>query len=433
VRRLRAALVVVVIAALAAAMWSVASNSVRQADKPSVNAHRAELVAQARLAAADFTSWLTRSHAELAQAAAALAQAGVTRPALDRALPAGSNLDGGLVVLDERGFVVATTSELTPLDHQTRSPASDVVDDPLEGENDRLGESIALTSPLPNARILVGYTRVPSGTLSELVSATTSALGHPLYLVTGGGTIVPASTDTTPGIRRVDAGLAPAVAAATTGPTHITYKGEAGESTVAAVAPVGDGWVVVAPRPASELAVTGDRATNAAAAAIALVLALAFVVIVALLAVLRARSQHVEEAKQAFLAIAGHELRTPLTVMKGFTDLLVDSWDDVPDESRRGIVETINYQVRNLEHLVERLLLGAQLEAGVSPSTSRETVELAPIVEAVAQHQRAIAPHHAFVVHAAEGLRVSADAGALTHVITNLVENAVKYSPDGAR
>jgi signal transduction histidine kinase len=120
-----------------------------------------------------------------------------------------------------------------------------------------------------------------------------------------------------------------------------------------------------------------------------------------------------------------------LTVMKGYTELLVERWDDVDDETRHGIVETVSVQVRNLEHLVERLLLGAQLEAGVAPSTMQDTVALAPLLEESAQHQRGVAPTHTFVVDAPDGLSVRGDATALTHVVTNLVENAVKYSPDG--
>jgi signal transduction histidine kinase len=185
------------------------------------------------------------------------------------------------------------------------------------------------------------------------------------------------------------------------------------------------------PRSEASLAVTGRRATDAAGAALATVLAAAFAVIVALYALLRRRTAHVEESKKAFLAIAGHELRTPLTVMKGYTELLVDRWDDVDDETRQGIVETVSVQVRNLEHLVERLLLGAQLEAGVAPSTAQDTVALGPLLEAQAQHQRGIAPTHAFVVAVPDGLSVSGDATALNHVVTNLVENAVKYSPEG--
>jgi signal transduction histidine kinase len=188
---------------------------------------------------------------------------------------------------------------------------------------------------------------------------------------------------------------------------------------------------VVLPRPAASLAVTGDRATAAAGAALAVVLAAAFVVIVAVYALLRRRTAHVEESKKAFLAIAGHELRTPLTVMKGYTELLVERWDDVDDETRQSIVETVSVQVRNLEHLVERLLLGAQLEAGVAPSTAQETVALRPLLEEQARHQRGVAPTHQFVVEAADGISVRGDATALNHVVTNLVENAVKYSPEG--
>jgi signal transduction histidine kinase len=141
----------------------------------------------------------------------------------------------------------------------------------------------------------------------------------------------------------------------------------------------------------------------------------------------------VEAAKQSFLAIAGHELRTPLTVIKGFTDMLVRRWADVPDETRHGVVETIGHQVRNLEHLVERLLLGAQLEAGVTPSMAHEAVDMGAALESAAAHHRAVAPLHELAVEAEGAGDVWADRKALDRILDNLVENAVKYSPNGGR
>lgn len=450
--RLRVASVVVVLAALGAAMWVVARQGVERADRPAVQAYRDELIAQARLAASNVSAWQRESKAQLTGVQEALgvwsgsrAQAAGARNTLDRAAPAAANFDGGLAVVDTRGVVVATTSNVAALLGQARGStavtaalggqfgAGDVAEDPLTHEI-----NVAMAAPLrgPQQAVtgaLVGFTEVSVTEIGGVVVLVEGALGYPVDVVTPGGTIVAFSLRDPRQIRRVDDRIAPAVRAArdVREPGFIGYAGEAKLRTVAAFAPAADGWVVVLARPAAAIAVSGERATNAAAAALGAVITVAFLTVLMLLALLRRRTRSVESTKQAFLAIAGHELRTPLTVMKGFTDLLVDRWDDVPDESRHNIVETISYQVRNLEHLVERLLLGAQLEAGVSPSTTPDTVEIGPLLEAAASHQRAIAPTHEFRVEAEEGLRVRADENALEHVITNLVENAVKYSPDG--
>jgi signal transduction histidine kinase len=436
VRFVRAALVPLVVAAVAVAAWIAAVGGVRRADEPSVAEHRAEMTAQARLAATMIGDWLRGARAELSTIRGELRNVALAKQVLDA--HAGGNFEFGFLVVDQRTAVVASSSSLAGRAAFGGAAVSaslagaDATGDVIEDSFAPHDLVIAMTTPLPGIGALVGLTRLPTGGLAARIAATESALGHPVKVVTAGGTIVapvPPSTSTV--IQRVDDDIATAVAAAPKGPGTLTYTGEGNTRTVASFAPLPDGWSVVMPRSAASLAVTGERATAAAGAALAVVLAGAFVVIVGLYALLRRRTAHVEESKKAFLAIAGHELRTPLTVMKGYTELLVERWDDVDDETRHGIVETVSVQVRNLEHLVERLLLGAQLEAGVAPSTVQDTVELGPLLDGAARHQRGVAPTHTFVVDAAEALTVRGDATALNHVVANLVENAVKYSPDG--
>ncbi|MEY2471562.1 MAG: two-component system, NtrC family, sensor histidine kinase KinB [Actinomycetota bacterium] len=443
-RFVRAALVPLVVAAVAVAAWVGAVGIVRRADRPSVDAHRAEMTAEARLAASLVQQWFDNSRGQLNGVKAALQPwtgSGAQQVAARAVLGPAGNFEFGFLVLGPDSRVAAFPPALGAIDRNLRPSAAvdaalrgidaagDVVEDPFT--HDLLA---SLTTPLagPGHGVLVGFTRLPTGSLAKSIAAAETALGHPVEVVTGGGTIVaPVPPNTSRVIQHVDDDVAPAVATAPKGAGTLTYAGAGGTRTVAAFAPLPEGWSVVLPRPAASLAVTGDRATSAAAAALATVLAAAFAVIVALYALLRRRTAHVEESKKAFLAIAGHELRTPLTVMKGYTELLVERWDDVDDETRHGIVETVSFQVRNLEHLVERLLLGAQLEAGVAPSTVQDTVALGPLLEEQAQHQRGVAPTHRFVVDVPDGLSVRGDTTALNHVVTNLVENAVKYSPDG--
>jgi signal transduction histidine kinase len=449
--RLRAGLVLVALAAVCALVWVTTVDAVRRVDRPSVAAYDAEQVTEARLAASAIGEWLGGARAQLAAGRDALGpwsgatpQSALARPILDRAQAAAPLLDGGLYVVDGRSRVTVTSTSLAAIEAQSRpsqavqdalakgvDTASDVADDPLLRVR-----QVALVTPLRDGRgavtgALVGLTRVPGGSLSSRVAATRATLDRPLALVTSGGTVIDGASEATPSIPRVDDDLRAPVERAAIGPGFARYDGEAGSPRVAAYAPVAGGWSVVLPRPESGEVVTGDRATGAAAAALAIVLTGAFAAVAVLFSLLRARSRNVEEAKQSFLAIAGHELRTPLTVMKGFADLLVDRWDQVPDESRHSIVETISFQVRNLEHLVERLLLGAQLEAGVSPSISHHAVPLAPLLAETAAHHGSLAPTHEFVVDAPGDLQAWADRKALDHVLTNLVENAVKYSPNG--
>jgi signal transduction histidine kinase len=458
--RVRVGLAILVLAALCVAAWTGAVGAIRRADRPSVDAHRAEMVAEARLSAQHIDRWFVDARASLDAPRTDLGawsgsppQIAQSRAILDRAMASPATaaaIDGGLIIVDARGRVLGTDSSLAALQAQVRSNAaldavvggadqaiSDIVEDPLLHV-----AHVGLAVPLQDARktvtgVLIGFTRAQHGRLAASIAAEQRVLGHRVALVTPGGTVLDGSDHPAgSSIVRVDDTVRdPAVAATRTHRAgYLRYRAEAGVDTIAAYAPVGPdsaNLALVLPRSMTSLAVTGDRATRAAAAAIGVLLAAAFVVVVALGLLLRRRTRNIEETKQSFLAIAGHELRTPLTVIKGFTDLLSSRWDNVPDESRRGIVETIGYQVRNLEHLVERLLLGAQLEAGYSPSISHESVALAPLLEEAAAHQSAIAPSHEFTVDAPAELEVWADRKAVSNVLVNLVENAVKYSPNG--
>lgn len=448
-RRLRGAIVLAITVAVAAALWTGGVRAVRRAERPAETAQQAAFVVEARQAAAGVVAWVAERRVQLAGARDALgpwsgatAQSASARPVLDRTLAAGGGFDGGLVVLDRQARVVATSASLAALGGQSRDlPAvraalggagalSDVFEDPLLHVM-----HVAAVSPLRDGRggitgALAGFTRVPDGSLARLVAALQSAQGSPVDVVTAGGTVVdgrPASEV----IRTVGDDLRSAVRAAAGPAGFVEYEGEANVRVSAAYAPIGDGWVVVLPVRSGPLHAVGRRVTRTAAAVLGVALLMAVVAVMLLARLLRSRTGSVEVAKQSFLAIAGHELRTPLTVMKGFTELLVRRWDDVPDPTRHDIVETIGHQVRNLEHLVERLLLGAQLGAGVRPSISHEAVDLEPVLASTAAHHRAISPLHSFTVTADEGVQVWADGKALNHVLTNLVENAVKYSPNG--
>lgn len=435
--------------AAAGALWTVGTRSVDRAERPTERGVQAELVTQAKLSAASLRLWVTDRRAQLAGARSDLGPwTGATpqvvgaRAVLDRVAADGPGFDGGLVIFDRQARVTATSSSVAGLASQVRDLAavrsalngtdalSDLVDDRLLRV-----VHLAVVTPLRNGAgattgALAGFTRVPGGSLARTLAELEAASALPVALVTTGGTVLDGHP-VPDVIRTVADDLRGAVLAAPRGPGFLEYEGEAGAATAASYAPVMDGWNVVMARPAEPLQAVRRRATNAAAVALGSTLALAVLVIGLLAIRLRRQSTAVEAAKQSFLAITGHELRTPLTVMKGFTSMLARRWDDVPDSTRRDLVETIGQQTRNLELLVERLLLGAQLEAGMRPSISHEAVPVRTALDAAVAHHQAIAPLHRFTLEADEGLVAWADSTALQHVLTNLVENAVKYSPDG--
>lgn len=138
-----------------------------------------------------------------------------------------------------------------------------------------------------------------------------------------------------------------------------------------------------------------------------------------------------EEAKDLFLATTSHELRTPITVVQGFASTLVDKWDKLTDEDRRRAVSTIAERARSLGQLVEHLLLGSRAGADELKVTI-ERFDLRRLLEAAALAFGSLSERHRLELHVPSDLPAAwGDEMATDIIIGQLLENAIKYSPDG--
>jgi two-component system phosphate regulon sensor histidine kinase PhoR len=142
--------------------------------------------------------------------------------------------------------------------------------------------------------------------------------------------------------------------------------------------------------------------------------------------------KEVEQLKDDFLSIASHELKTPLTSIMGYTQLLARRLND---QSRKlgseDVIDVIEAQCRRMKRLVEDLLDVSRIERGTL-QTSRGAVDLVALTRDVVESFRTANPQHKFRTRLPEGaINVWGDADRLQQVLTNLVSNAVKYSPDG--
>ncbi len=138
--------------------------------------------------------------------------------------------------------------------------------------------------------------------------------------------------------------------------------------------------------------------------------------------------RRVEKVRRDFVANASHELKTPLTSMRGFAETLLEG--DPPEPLRREFLGSIRANTLRLQHLVDDLLDLSRLEAGVW-TVQEEEVELAAsaweVWDELAPGQRG--REVAFTV---EGDAVAlADAQALYQVFRNLLDNALRFTPDG--
>ena len=141
------------------------------------------------------------------------------------------------------------------------------------------------------------------------------------------------------------------------------------------------------------------------------------------------RAKALEAAKDLFLATASHELRTPLTVLRGFAETLLNHWEILGDERRQEIIGTILARTEAMTGLVEQLLLGSR--AGIGMDVQVKPFDLATAVRVAAGSIAGSRPTHPLEVSAAEPVMAYGDEGTIDAVLGQLVENAVKYTPQG--
>ena len=138
----------------------------------------------------------------------------------------------------------------------------------------------------------------------------------------------------------------------------------------------------------------------------------------------------VDSARDLFLAVASHELRTPVTVVRGYADTLIEHWDALDEPARREAVFVLGQRARELARLVDRLLTAASDAAVIVSDDGGVPFELPDALrEAIAE----LNPELRAAVHAQLPLALPKALGeraSLATVVTELVTNACKYSPN---
>jgi signal transduction histidine kinase len=125
-----------------------------------------------------------------------------------------------------------------------------------------------------------------------------------------------------------------------------------------------------------------------------------------------------------------HELRSPLTSVKGFSATLVKRWDSFTDDQKLQFVTTIHSDAERMARIVSEVLDLARLEAG-RLELHATTTSIAAIAERATANVKELDMNGRITCNVDESLTGWADAERLEHILTNLLENAVKFSDEG--
>ena len=138
-----------------------------------------------------------------------------------------------------------------------------------------------------------------------------------------------------------------------------------------------------------------------------------------------------QQAQRDFVANVSHDLKTPLTAISGWSQALLDGAADAPEERQRA-AETIYAEADRMSRLVNELLDLARLESGQLQMNMR-SVDLGDILADVYRSQlpRARAKSIDMEVDAVREALVAGDPDRLAQIFTNLVDNALAYTPPG--
>ena len=140
-----------------------------------------------------------------------------------------------------------------------------------------------------------------------------------------------------------------------------------------------------------------------------------------------------DNAKDGFVSTVSHELRTPLTSIKGFADTLLRAGDKLTPENQKKYLTIIKEQADRLTRLVEDLLSVSRLESQKLQLTIR-AIDLKKSIDKVCDSLSAKSTKHIIVQKIEEDIpQVWADADRLEQILTNLIDNAIKYSPAGSK
>ena len=144
------------------------------------------------------------------------------------------------------------------------------------------------------------------------------------------------------------------------------------------------------------------------------------------------RLEELDQLRADFVSTVSHELRTPLTGIKGFTETLLTYWERLDDEKKHHYLDRIYSASKRLQRLVQDLLFVSKVEGGNLPLTVRK-VQLAELIDPAVMEIKQKYRGQTIHTENLEALPlVVADADRAQQVLVNLMDNGVKYSPEGS-
>ncbi|WP_433693731.1 phosphate regulon sensor histidine kinase PhoR [Herbaspirillum seropedicae] len=142
-------------------------------------------------------------------------------------------------------------------------------------------------------------------------------------------------------------------------------------------------------------------------------------------------SERIDMMRRDFVANASHELRTPLTVINGFLEIAL-AQPNLEEGTRMAHLKLMTEQGQRMQNLIDDMLTLTRLESIDYPLRT-EVLRVRPLLERIAEEGRALSAGKHEIVLTIDGPDLKGNAEELRSAFTNLVTNAVRYTPEGGR
>ena len=141
--------------------------------------------------------------------------------------------------------------------------------------------------------------------------------------------------------------------------------------------------------------------------------------------------EHFDRSRSQFVQNASHELKTPLATMKILLENLIYQ-PDMPQELRAEFMQDMNHEIDRLSGIITDLLTLTQMDSK-DTAIRRETLDFTALCEESIHALRPAAEKAKLHFHCdiAAGVTLSGDASKLSQAVYNLIDNAIKYTPEG--
>jgi signal transduction histidine kinase len=147
----------------------------------------------------------------------------------------------------------------------------------------------------------------------------------------------------------------------------------------------------------------------------------------------RAEAERALQEREEFMAMASHELKTPVSTLAATAQLLqrlLDRQEQLDAATLRRNLDRLHEGSRRLVRLIDHLLDFSRISTG-GLAIVREAADLSALAQSVVAAFQLTTTKHTIEFRGPETLETAVDPMRIEQVVTNLVDNAIKYSPDG--